>query len=155
MPRPSTPLPLLGLADELSATEPTIGDPAAEAQLRHLLDRLVDALVDVAQGRTALSRPELPGQEVQDLPGTRRASAGSPDRAACSALASRCHRAAVLLSRHDDQRLAGHLVACLDILSSGLQRLVQESPTEVPAEARQRLRRALRQAGAVLDDAAP
>ncbi|HLS44317.1 MAG TPA: hypothetical protein VK045_02675 [Ornithinicoccus sp.] len=167
MPETST-LPLLGLADELSASEAPLGDEVAEGLLRHLLDRVVDGIVDVTQGRHTLSRPDAPSPDVprpsdaaspSTQPPVGRASAsrmtGVADRGECSALAARCHRAAALLRRCDDQTLASHIVVCLETTGSALQRLVQDRSDEPPGVARQRLLRTLRAAAAVLDEAAP
>lgn len=152
----STPLPLLGLAEELSTLDARLGDPAVELMVRHLLDRLADAIVDVTQGRTSLSRPDLPLQ-----PGARPSADQVPsgdqvvDRIAASALAARCARAARLVAHWDethgeDQTLAKRVGASLDLLAGGLQRLVQDVPDEVPTMARQRLQRTLRRAVAAL-----
>lgn len=175
MPETST-LPLLGLADELSASEASLGDEVAEELLRHLLDRVVDGIVDVTQGRHTLSRPDPPspdvprpsdavspstGPPVGRVSASRMAGvsasrmAGAADRGECSALAARCHRAAALLRGCDDQTLASHIVVCLETTGSALQRLVQDRTDEPPGVARQRLLRTLRAAAAVLDEAAP
>lgn len=157
MPAHPTSLPLLGLAEELSGVETIVGDPATEDFLRRLLDRVVDAVVDVAQGRSTLSRahpppvpPSVPAQE-------RPAASDAVDRAACSALAARCHHLAARLGRHPDQQLAAPVAACLTTVAGALQRLVQDlhDPRVSAPEARQQLRRTLGRAAAMLDALAP
>ncbi|MCK0111382.1 hypothetical protein MWU75_04435 [Ornithinimicrobium sp. F0845] len=147
-------LPLLGLAEELSACEVPVGDPVTEDALRAILDRVVDAVVDVSLGRSTLSRPHPPGAGV--APGST-APTAQLDPVACSALAARCHRAAALLTEVEDQRLAGVVASCLTTIADGLQRLTQDaSDARVhPPAAQQRLRRSLVRAGALLDAAAP
>ena len=146
----STPLPLLGLAEELSTLDAPLGDRSLELQVRHLLDRVADAVVDLAQGRTDLSRPDLSAPSAAP-------QGGQPlDRVACSALAARCRRASGLVTRWGHQApvgtqpLADRVVTSLDLLGCGLQRLVQDVVDEPPAAARQRLQRTLRRAVAAL-----
>lgn len=157
-------LPLLGLAEELSAAEPHLHDPTAEALLRHLLDRIVDTLVDVAQGHDrptrATSLPDLDDPGLADIT--------AADAASCSALAGRCHRAAARLEGLGGmdgvdgpeqeglvQPLAVRVAQCLRLLAGGLQELVQDLPREDPPVMRQRFLRALRRAITHLDGAAP
>lgn len=147
----STPLPLLGLAEELSTLDARLGDPAVELMVRHLLDRLADAIVDVTQGRTSFSRPDLPVPAGALPSGDQVPSGGQTvDRLACSALAARCARASRVMAHWPDQALAGPVAASLDLLAGGLQRLVQDVPDEAATVARQRLQRTLRRAVAVL-----
>lgn len=150
MPGTSTPLPLLGLAEELSALDAPVGDRHLELLVRHLLDRVADALVDLTQGRTDLSRPDLPAPS--HVP-----TGEQPlDRVACSAVAARCRRAAGLVAQWgqqvagDSRPLAERVVTSLQLLADGLQRLVQDVPDEPPAAARQRLQRTVRRAAATL-----
>lgn len=163
-------LPLLGLAEELSAAEAHVHDPAAEALLRHLLDRIVDTLVDVAQGHDRSTRTPRP----PDLGGLGPADIRSADAASCSSLAGSCHRAAALLERvgAPDRSAGGDRVdgpeqqsralplavrvsQCLRLLAGALQELVQDLPREDAPVMRQRFLRALRRATAHLDGAAP
>ncbi|USQ75269.1 hypothetical protein [Ornithinimicrobium cryptoxanthini] len=146
----STPLPLLGLAEELSTLDAPLGDRSLELLVRHLLDRVADAIVDLTQGRTDLSRPDLPAPPhvpTGELP---------LDRVACSALAARCRRAAGVVAQWgqqapvDTQPLADRVGTSLDLLAAGLQRLVQDVADESPAAARQRLQRTVRRAVAAL-----
>lgn len=146
-----SPLVLLGVAEELSAAEAHLGDPATEARLRHLLDRIVDAVVDVTQGRDAPSRSAA----QQDVPAPAPADLGGADAASCSALAARCHRAAAHLDDVGAQPLAARVARCLRHLAGGLQDLVQDLPHEQVPVMRQRFLRSLRRATALLDGAAP
>lgn len=147
----STPLPLLGLAEELSTLEAPLGDRSLELLVRHLLDRQADAIVDLTQGRSTLSRP--------DLPAPPHAVAGEQplDRVACSAVAARCRRAATTVEHWgqgapvDSRPLADRVVISLDLLAAGLQRLAQDVVDEAPATARQRLQRTVRRAVTALD----
>lgn len=146
----STPLPLLGLAEELSTLDAPLGDRSLELQVRHLLDRVADAVVDLTQGRTDLSRPDLPAPSAAPL------GEQPLDRVACSALAARCRRASGVVTQWahqapvDTQPLADRVATSLDLLTGGLQRLVQDVVDEPPAAARQRLQRTLRRASAAL-----
>lgn len=153
MSTPAMSLPLLGLAEELSAVAVPLQDPNTEISLRPLLNRLVDAIVDVTQGRAVLSCPDLP---APSLPPSEPPSAErTVDRAACSALAVSCQRLASLLAPQEGQVLASSVARCLRTLGEGLQRLVQDVPDQPPEVARQRFRRAVRRASAQLDEAAP
>lgn len=147
----SSPLALLGLADELSAAEAHLGDAVTETQLRHLLDQVVDAIVDVTQGREIPSRfltpPDPPAPGPSDLM--------AADPAACSALASRCHRAAAHLDSLSGQPLAARAAHCLRQLAGGLQELVQGLPHDPAPVLRQRFLRSLRRATALLEGSAP
>ncbi|USQ78702.1 hypothetical protein NF556_13830 [Ornithinimicrobium faecis] len=155
MSAPPSPLALLGVAEELSTAGAHLGDPATEAQLRHLLDRVVDAVVDVTQGRDAPSRnlpvPDPPPDGALPAPATGPADLGTADAASCSALASRCHRAAAHLDAVGSQPLAEQVARCLRQLANGLQDLVQDLPHEQPPVMRQRFLRSLRRATALLD----
>jgi len=147
-------LPLLGLAEELSGGGAPVGDPVTQERVRVLLDRVVDAIVDLSLGRVTLTRPVPPRPPDADLP----VEGGDHlDPAACSALAARCHRAAALVGAQPDQPLAAAVAACLSALADGLQRLTQDvNDPRVPLpEARQQLRRSLSRAGALLDSATP
>lgn len=147
----STPLPLLGLAEELSTLEAPLGDRSLELVVRHLLDREADAIVDLTQGRTDLSRRDLPAPS-QAPPGEQ-----PLDKVACSAVAARCRRAARLVAQWgrgapaQTLPLADRVVTSLDLLAAGLQRLAQDVVDEPPAAARQRLQRTVRRAVAALD----
>lgn len=147
-------LPLLGLAEELSASEAPVGDPVTEERLRSLLDHAVDAIVDVSLGRAELSRPHPPDAGGSDAPAPAPSQA---DLAACSALAARCHRAAALLAEVEDQRLAESVGVCLTVIADGLQRLAQDVRDDrVPqTQSRQQLRRTLRRAATLLGASAP
>ena len=146
-----SPLALLGVAEELSAAEAHLGDPASEARLRHLLDRVVDTVVDISQDRDhpcrSIPLPDLPEAEPVDL--------GGADPASCSALASRCHRAAARLDAVDGQPLAATAAHALREVAGGLQDLVQGLPVDPAPVVRQRFLRSLRRATALLDRAAP
>ncbi|WP_114905418.1 hypothetical protein [Ornithinimicrobium murale] len=146
-----SPLVLLGTAEELSAADVHLADPAAETLLRHLLDRLVDSIVDVTQGHERPSRTPPP----PDVRALGPADLAAADRASCSALAALCQRAATQLSSLPDQPLAVRVAHGLRLLSRGLQGLVQDLPHEPTPVVRQRLLRVLRRAVAVLDGAAP
>lgn len=148
---------LLGLAEQLSAPEVALGDPADEAALCALLDRCTDALVDVAQGRQTLSRPAVghQGAPTARREPRRRHHGGVVDAGSCSALAALCHRGAHLLTLRSDHTLGAHVAECLQTVAESLQRLVQDLPDQGPVVARQRLRRGLRRAAAQLDRAAP
>ncbi|WP_109474240.1 hypothetical protein [Ornithinimicrobium cavernae] len=146
-------LHLLGLAEELSSAPVHLGDPAAESLLCHLLDRVLDAVVDVTQGRGTLSRPGL--ARAPEAPSGRPADLGSADLASCSALAAQCHRLAAHLGECRDLPLAREVEVSLRTIGDGLQRLVQDLPATNPSAARQRFLRALRGASARLDAAAP
>lgn len=147
-------LPLLGLAEELSASEVPVGDPTTEALVRGLLDRVTDAIVDVTLGRATLTGPTPPAVHVAAPP---TAGADHLDPASCSALAVRCHRAAALLHEQPEVPLAASVAECLTTVADGLQRWTQDvRDARVPRpEARQHLRRTLRRAAAVLDAGAP
>lgn len=149
------PLRLLGLAEELSAAEAHLHDPAAEALLRHLLDRIVDALVDLTQGHERPTRIP-PSPDLRDLGP---ADITTADAASCSALAGRCHRAASQVEAGEvldgpEPPLAARVARCLRLLASGLQELVQDLPHEEAPVMRQRFLRSLRRALAHLDGAA-
>lgn len=163
---PGTPslLPLLGLAEELSASETPVGDPVTDEQVRRLLDHVVDAIVDVTLGRAELSRPHpweeggpgVPAPSAADITADI-ATHTATDVAACSALAARCHRAASILADVEDQRLAESVGACLTVIANGLQRLAQDvRDNRVPqTQTRQQLRRTLRRAATLLGATAP
>lgn len=166
-----TALRLLGLAEQLSVLEVSLGDPADDALLRELLDRCADAIVDVAQGRKTLSRPAPSpmsttpngagetttpsGAGEAPRPDSARSSREVIDAVSCSALAARCHHAAHLLGEHPDQVLARPVAESLRSVADSLQRLVQDLPDQAPSVARQRLLRGLRRGAALLDLAAP
>ena len=115
---------LLGLAEELTASEAPVGDPATEQMVIGLLDRLADAIVDVAVGRDSLARPRPPAGAATAEPG-----AAHLDAATCSALAARCHQAAHAVGSSSEAGLAGDVSSSLVALAEGLQRLVQDVPT--------------------------
>lgn len=158
----STPddLHLLGLAEQLSVLEVSLGDPADEALVSRLLDRCTDAIVDVVAGRQTLSRGAPPRTAAPDeapygAPPIARAESTEVDAASCSALATRCHRTAHLLDGRPEQALAGPVADCLRTIADSLQRLVQDLGDQSSTTARQHLRRGLRRAAAQLDSLTP
>lgn len=149
-----TPLVLLGLAEELSAAQVCLGDATAEALVHHHLDRVLDAVVDITQGRHQFSRV-LPAPEVTQVPP---ADLSSADPASCSALAARCQELAARLEQAEAAQvsdLAGLVSTSLRHLAAALQDLVQDLPQEAQPVVRQRLLRAVRGATALLAPTAP
>lgn len=150
MPSQPTSLALLGLAEELSGAQVSLGDEAAEALVHHHLDRVLDAVVDLSQGREHLSRV-LPPPEVTAGP----ADLASADLASCSALAAQCQQLAARLDQGGADELARLVSQSLRHLAAALQDVVQGLPHEAQPVVRQRLLRSVRGATAMLAPAAP
>lgn len=147
-------LTLLGLAEALSAEQVCLGDGVAEALVHHLLDRFLDAVVDITQGREQFSRV-LPPPEMTPLAP---ADLSAADPGSCSALAARCQHLATRLEHADVvevSELVGPVSTSLRRLAVALQDLVQDLPHEAHPVIRQRLLRSVRGATALLAPAEP
>lgn len=168
---------LLRIAEQVAVLDAPVGEPVLHQRLRDALDDAAHALIDLALGqgstppgasrRSAVVRagaavaPAAPSSAAPS-PSPVAPSPVAPDRAACSAVAARCHQLAAALAPvagiAPDTPLAGAVRTALTAVADGLQSYVQDLASSTPEAAvagRRGLHRALRRAATALAPPAP